>query len=105
MPRVDRRTIGKGLVLVRRMVKQIIEFLTAVKSSQIDFLDGVSETVAAITRSMRVTGIRRLHHENADKSRAHLRCGKLESHRAALAIGNDPGGKIFPFSVPLIIHG
>ena len=61
MPGINRGAIAKSLFLARRMKEQVVEY-AVLQRSQVDFLDRVSDAIAAVGFSMCVTRVGRLRH-------------------------------------------
>src|SRR5271165_4617142 len=86
MPWIDRRTIRQRLLLIGRMLKQVFEAALAAVAAHIDFLDGISDAVAAVACTMGITGLGGLRHCDAHKLRTDGRRRQLQSHATAAAV-------------------
>src|SRR5208283_5188657 len=89
MPWIDRRTIRQRLLLIGRMLKQVFEAALAAVAAHIDFLDGISDAVAAVACTMGITGLGR----------------QLQSHATAAAVVDNSRSEAFPLAAHWFVHG
>ena len=67
VPRVNGRTVGDRLVLVRGMLDQVYKAAVAVEAASVEFMDGVTSRVAWIVEAVRIGSIGRLRHPDAEE--------------------------------------
>jgi hypothetical protein len=71
VPGIDRRAERQRLLLVGRMVKNVLEFSVCSGRAQIEFADGIADTVPAIGRTVSVTSVGGARHPDANEFRGH----------------------------------
>ncbi len=87
------------------MVQQVVEFPSIINRTHIQFANRIAHAVAAVGRSMRVAGVRRMFHQYAHELRRHRRRSHPQSFNSALAVCDASLRKIFPRPFVLVVHG
>src|SRR5215472_16918305 len=72
--------------------------------SQIEFPDGVPDAIAAIRRSVCITRVRRLSHQDTNCFGTHGRGCKAQQGLTSLTFANVSGSECLPCSFVLLIH-
>src|ERR1700758_1994285 len=105
MPGIDRGTRVCGLVLVGRVPCRVVKFSAGSGSPYEQFANGVTHAVAAVRGPMRVAGIRRFRHPDADEANGHGRGRGLKRTRASLTIRDNAAGESYPTATDWLLDG
>ena len=96
MPRVDRRTPGRGLCLVGSVQHRVVKFSARADRAHVELANRVADAVAFVGRPVRVAGVGRLRHPDAQIADWHRHRGKGKRDGAALAVVDCAAGKCDP---------
>src|ERR1700689_992040 len=106
MPRIDRRTICSGLLLIGRVAQNVVKRAVVAGGAEVEFVDGVARAISRVirgssirgsitrgwitrrwsSRAIGITGVRRLRHPDANEAHAN-------------GIAAQPKGFDTPFSI------
>ena len=96
MPGIHRRRPGDGLFPARQVLDDVGELAIGRQGADIEFVDRISHAVAFVLRTMRVAGVGRFGHPDAQVSHRNIPIRELQRGRSALAVGNRAHGKGLP---------
>ena len=105
MPRIDRRAVGRGLIRIRRMPDEVIEFSIRRSCSQINFANRITAAVPAIRRAVAVTGVGRFRHPNSQIPHRHGRGRELQSFGPTGAVHDGAAWKCKPCAFRGLLNG
>src|SRR5271170_7587963 len=75
MPRIDRRTISRRLLLIRRVPQDVVEFAILGGCAEVKFANGIAHAIARIIiirfSAIRYAGVRGFSHPDAHESHGH----------------------------------
>src|SRR5246500_3553906 len=96
VPRIDRGTVGHGLILIGSVADQVVKLAVSAGGAEIEFANGVAETIALVGAAMRVARVGRPGHQNADVLQEERNGAELENGIAAFSAGDGAAGKSLP---------
>src|SRR5579871_4596374 len=83
---------------------QVFELACLVLRAQVQFADGIANTVAPVSRTVRVTCVRRAGHPDTHELCADRRCGKTQACIATASASERSGWECLPRSLILLVH-
>ncbi len=96
MPWIDRRTIRRRLILIRRVANHVVKFSVGGRRAQIQLANRVSDAISLVCRAVRVARVRRLPHQDSNPLHRDRLIGELQNRIAALPLAHRPAGECHP---------